>query len=145
MSSLEITCKSVLERRSPSQPRYAIVPATQLAPEELGNPVTVEGTLNGFDLGPVKLRMRQDEQWEIDLAAALCAKAQVATGDPVTLHLRLASDEIPDELQALLDTEPLARTKWLELSDGEQRVLRDRVRSGRLPETRARRAREGLV
>ena len=141
----EVSYKCVLERRSGSEPRYALVPAGNLAPPDIGNEVTVEGTLNGYDLGPVRLRSRPDDMWELELASPICAKAQVGTGDSIMLRLRLASADVPPELQDLLDTEPLARAKWLEMTDTEQRVLRDRVRSARLTETRARRAREGLI
>ncbi|HEX6560345.1 MAG TPA: YdeI/OmpD-associated family protein [Longimicrobiales bacterium] len=145
MSSGEIVCTSVVERTSGSAPRFAGISDTQLGNWAVRPTLVVEGSMNGMDLGRTTLRRTDRGRYEIELPSPLCAKAQVNTGDHVTLRLRLVDDVFPVELQQLLDADAIARESWSNLSEPEQRTLREHVASARLPETRARRAREGLV
>lgn len=145
MDSGEIICRSVLQRDSNSAPRYATISEPQLAGWTLRQTMVVEGSMHGYQLGRTMLRRSPRGHYQIELASPLCAKAQVDTGDPISLRLRLVDAGFPVELQQLIDADESARGKWDELSVQDQRSLSEHVGSARLPETRARRAREALV
>lgn len=144
MDSAEIVCTSVVERTSGSEPRFVTIAAAQLAAWTLRPTFFVEGSMNEMNLGRTSLQ-RQGSRYHLELPSALCAKAQVNTGDSVTLRLRLVEDVFPAELQQLIDEDEAVRASWSKLSEPERRTLRDHVASARLPETRVRRARDGLL
>jgi uncharacterized protein YdeI (YjbR/CyaY-like superfamily) len=80
----------------------------------------------------------------MDLSEALCRKAQINTGDRVDLNLRVASEELPEELAQLIANNSAARDAWKRLTPGQQRMLREEVLAASQPATRVRRARQSL-
>jgi hypothetical protein len=57
----------------------------------------------------------------------MCERIGVHTGDRVDLSLRLASDELPDELATLLEDSRRAKAAWAKLTPAQQRMLREEI------------------
>ena len=129
----------------PQFSRLATIPLDKIK-WKLSGTTTVEGTINGVDLGRRSLK-RWDERncWWIDLPEPLCKKAKIETGDEVTLTIRLASDDLPDELQDLLKTNRVAKTNWEKLTQPQQRMLREEIFAAKASATRRRRAEKSLI
>ena len=142
----DLTVTSKVIRHNPQFSRLVTIPLEKLAPWKLDGTTTVEGTINGTDLGRRSLK-RWDERncWWIDLPEPLCQKAKLETGDEVTLTIRLAGDDLPEELQALLTTNPLAKANWERLTKSQQRMLREDVFTPKSSATRRRRAEKLLT
>jgi hypothetical protein len=69
--------------------------------------------MNGVDVGRRSLKRWDDRGcWLIDLADAVCRKANVEMGDRVKLSLRIAAEELPAELAHLIKNNPSARARW---------------------------------
>lgn len=143
VSSQEFVSSAVLERTSASMPRFITLPRSLVEAWNISGFTLVEGSVNGFELGRVRVRT-EGADCAIEVPSSLCAKAQVNTGDTVQLCLRTAAVSIPQELQLLLDTDPIAQEKWVALSDSERRRLQEHVTVARLADTRVQRARDGL-
>ena len=92
----EISVSSKVIRHHPQLSRLVTIPLDKIAPWKLTETTTVEGTINGIELGRRSLK-RWDERkcWWIDLPEPLCKKAKVDTGDSVELTIRLASEDLP--------------------------------------------------
>lgn len=137
----EITVTTKVIRHHPQLSRLATVPLDQIEPWKLTGTTTVEGTINDTDLGRRSLK-RWDERkcWWIDLPEPLCKKAKLETGDEVRLSIRLASEDLPDELKDLLKNNPLARANWERLTEPQQRMLREDIFTAKTSATRRRRA-----
>jgi len=131
-----------ITRHHPQFPLLALVPATLVAPWELGTETTtVDATLNGVALGRRSLKFWKDRDgWWIDLPDALAKKAGVKQGDRVPLELRRASTALPTELSDLLAKHKAARAAWERLTPAQQRMLREDVAAAKTSTTRARRA-----
>jgi hypothetical protein len=133
-----------IECKQPALPRFAIVPATVIQPWGLTETTVIEGTLNGVPIGRRTIKKWDDELWWIDIPQTLCRQAKVDTGETVSLEIRLASTELPEELAALLKSNPAVKAAWDKLTSGQQRMFRENVASAKTPETRSRRA-SGLL
>ncbi len=120
-----------------------MIPGDLLAGWKLTTTTTVEGTLNGMDLGRRGLKA-WDDNWFIEVPAPLCKKAQVDTGSVVDVELRLASEELPDELHSLLREDATARRAWEALTPSQQRMHRENVAAAKGTATRTKRARTVL-
>ncbi|HSE25689.1 MAG TPA: hypothetical protein VLB68_28750 [Pyrinomonadaceae bacterium] len=73
---------------------------SRVEPWKLTSTTTVEGTIDDTDLGRRSLKRWDERQcWWIDLPEPLCKKAKLDIGDEVRLTIRLASDDLPDELK----------------------------------------------
>jgi hypothetical protein len=146
MTPKEITVKSAVIRHNPQFSRLVTIPLDQIEPWELSETTTVEGTINGTDLGRRSLK-RWDERncWWIDLPEPLCKKAKLETGDEVTLTIRLASEDLPEELRELLATNRLAKTNWEKLTRPQQRMLREDVFAAKSSTARRRRDEKILI
>jgi uncharacterized protein YdeI (YjbR/CyaY-like superfamily) len=75
----------------------------------------------------------------------MCERIGVHTGDRVDLSLRLASDELPDELATLLEDSRRAKAAWAKLTPAQQRMLREEIFAGKSADTRRRRAERALA
>ena len=141
--SIEVT--TTVEHKHVGLPRFVCIPLHTVAPLQIEVTTTVEGTLNGVDIGRRSLK-RWDERgsWWIDLPEPLCQKAKIDTGDRVQLSLRIASDDLPEELAKLISTKSAGRKAWEQLTPGQQRMLREDILSAKQPATRERRARKAL-
>jgi len=143
MKTLNVT--STIEHKHPGLPRFVCIPIRRIAPLKLSGTTTVEMTMNGIDTGRRSLKRWDDRNcWWMDLPDALCRKAGVDTGDTVKLSLRIASEDLPEELARLIKNNAAARARWEGLTPGQQRMLREEVLAGKQPATRERRAARGL-
>ena len=79
------------------------MPTSKVDPWKLQGTTTVEVTMNGVNVGRRSLKRWDDRGcWFIDLADAVCRKANVETGDRVKLSLKIGSEELPEELAQLI-------------------------------------------
>ena len=137
----EITVTSKVIRHNPQFSRLVTIPLDTIEPWKLTGTTTVEGTINDTDLGRRSLKRWDDREcWWIDLPEPLCKKARLETGDKVQLTIRVASDELPDELKDLLKENSAAKTNWEKLSQPQQRMLREEIFAAKNSATRRRRA-----
>lgn len=132
---------STVERKYEQLPRFICIPQAKVSPWKLESTTTVEGTINGVEIGRRGLK-RWDERkcWFIELPEPLCKKAGIETGDRVELKLQIASEDLPQELSDLIAKDPKARARWQKLTPAQQRMLREDVMSAKQSSTRAKRA-----
>jgi hypothetical protein len=142
----QISVVTKVTRHNPQFSRLVTIPLDTIEPWKLKGTTTVEGTINGTELGRRSLkRWAERNCWWIDLPEPLCKKAKLDTGDEVTLTLRLASEDLPEELQELLDTDANARSNWEKLTPPQQRMLREDVFAAKTSAARRRRAEKYLI
>lgn len=137
VGAAEVVC--VVERKDRRLPRFMVVPASRLEAWKLDGTTVVDTTVNGFTVGRRSLKRWDDGRWFIELTQPMCLGAGVDTGDRVTLSLRLATDDLPQELAALLARSRRAEAIWLKLTPTQQRLLREDVLAAKSTETRQRR------
>lgn len=106
--------------------------------------VRAKGTLNGapFSLAP---QFRKDGARYFSVSAALRKAAGIKEGDRVTCQFTLADPEmldIPEELQAVLDQDPVGRQVWETFTTGLKRGLIHYVTSVKSSDSRIKRAME---
>jgi hypothetical protein len=142
----EIVCTTTVTRHHPHLSRLVTIPLAKVAPWKLTGTTVIEGTINDTPLGRRNLK-RWDERecWWIDLPEPLCKKARVDTGDEVKLVIRLASEDLPEELKQLLAQNSKAETKWKSMTAAQQRMLREEIFAAKTPATRTKRAEKWLV
>src|SRR6185503_2787663 len=137
----EITVTSKVIRHNPQFSRLVTIPLAEIEPWKLTGTTTVEGTINDTDLGRRSLKRWDERQcWWIDLPEPLCKKARLETGDEVKLTIRLASEDLPDELKDLLTNNSEAKSNWEQLTQAQQRMLREDIFAAKNATTRRRRA-----
>jgi hypothetical protein len=120
-----LTVTTTIERKHEGRPRFLCIPMSRVDPWKLPGTTTVEGNLNGVDIGRRSLKRWDDRNcWFMDVPDDLCRKATVETGDRVKLSLRIASEELPQELSQLIKNNPIARTSWKRLTPGQANVAR---------------------
>ena len=135
---------ATIERKQPRLPRFVVIPASSVAPWKISQTTTVEGTINSHDLGRRSIKKWDNDRWFIDLPERICRRASVDVGDLVLLHLRIASEALPDELAHLLAANPKAHKAWEHLNRCSRRTVREFVASAKLHNTRLRRASQAL-
>ncbi len=132
---------SIIEHKHEGLPRFVCIPMKEVARWQLSGTTTVELSINGVKVGRRSLKRWDDRNcWWMDLSNEVCRKAGIDTGDVVRLDLTMASDELPEELAALIETNADARKRWEKLTPGQQRMLRENILSAKHSATRARRA-----
>jgi hypothetical protein len=137
---------ATVERKYEQFPRFVCIPLASVSLWKLEGTTTIEGTINGVEIGRRSLKRWDDRKcWWIDLPEPLCKKASIETGDRVKLSLRIASEELPQELSELLARDPAARNRWKKLTSGQKRMLREDIMSAKQPGTRLRRAERMLL
>ena len=142
----QISVVTKVTRHSLQCPRLVTIPLDAIEPWKLTATTTVEGTINGTELGRRSLKRWDDRNcWWIDLPAPLCKKAKVEIGDEVQLTIRLATEDLPEELQDLLQSNSIARAVWENLTQSQQRMVREDVFAIKTSETRRRRAEKLLT
>jgi uncharacterized protein YdeI (YjbR/CyaY-like superfamily) len=67
------------------------------------------------------------------------------TDDEATLTIRLASEDLPEELQDLLRNNRVAKSNWEKLTPPQQRMLREDIFAAKSSTTRRRRAEKLLI
>ena len=142
----EITYTGTVTRHHPQLSRLVTIPLAKIAPWKLNGTTVIEGTINDTPLGRRSLK-RWDERecWWIDLPEPLCKKANIDTGDEVKLVIRLASEELPEELTELLTRNSKAEAKWKSMTAAQQRMLREEIFAAKTPATRTKRAEKWLA
>jgi hypothetical protein len=142
LGAVNLSCQ--IERKAQRLPRFLVVPADLLEGWKLGGTTVVEAMINGIDVGRRSLKKWDDDRWFVELAQSMCERVGVDTGDRVNLTLRLASDDLPDELASLLAGSRRAQVAWAKLTPAQQRMLREEVFAAKAADTRRRRAERGL-
>ena len=142
----EITVTTTVTRHNPQFSRLVTIPLAEVATWKLTGTTVVEGTINDTPLGRRSLK-RWDERecWWIDLPDPLCKKAKIDMGDEVKLVIRLASEDLPDELKHLIDSNAKAAAKWKSMTGAQQRMLREEIFAAKTTATRTKRAEKWLV
>jgi len=142
----EITVTTTVTRHNPQFSRLVTIPLGTVAPWKLTGTTVVEGEINDTPLGRRSLK-RWDERdcWWIDLPDPLCKKAKIDMGDEVKLVIRLASEELPQELEDLLARNAKAAAKWKSMTTAQQRMLREEIFAAKTSATRTKRAEKWLV
>ena len=142
----QISVVTKVIRHNPQFSRLVTIPLDQIEPWKLDGTSTVEGTINGTELGRRSLK-RWDERncWWIDLPDPLCKKAGLDVGDEATLTIRLASEDLPGELRERLESNSVAKANWEKLTQPQQRMLREDVFAAKTSATRRRRAEKSLI
>ena len=142
----EIRVTTTVIRHQPQFARLVTIPLATIAPWKLTNTTVVEGTINDTPLGRRSLKRWDDREcWWIDLPEPLCKKASLETGDEVQLVIRLASEDLPDELKQLLAENKQAEGKWKSMTQAQQRMLREEILAAKSLAARMRRAEKWLV
>jgi hypothetical protein len=142
----QLVLTSTVTRHHPQFSRLVTIPLDGVAPWKLTGTTVIEGTINDTDLGRRTLKRWDDREcWWIDLPEALCKKANLETGDEVTLTIRLASEDLPEELKQLLQENKVAKSRWDKLTQPQQRMLREEIFAAKTSTTRLRRAEKVLV
>lgn len=141
---LAVAIAVVIERKRPDVPRFVVVPAARLAAWQLTKTAGVDCMLNGVAIGRRTLKRWDAQRWFVELPERTCQRAGVDVGDRVTLSIRLAPTDMPQELSDLVRRDPKARLAWSALSESRRRMLQEEVRAAVRVETRVRRARCGL-
>lgn len=135
----------VIERKADSLPAFVVLAEELLAPWDLPGTTVVEVSLADVDIGRRTLkRWPERSGWFVDLTASHLEAADVGVGDRVTVELRRASTEPPDEIQRLLDSDEEAQKRWEALSTARRRMVCEHVREAKQAATRERRARKAL-
>ena len=137
------TFSAVLLRKDPRLPVYVVVPYARIAHWDLDATAIVEGTINGLSFGRRSLK-RMDtsprSDWFVDLTAPICKALGITVGDELSVSMRLAPTDIPEELEALLAANPGARASWNLLPAYVRRTSEEHIRAGKGQFTRLRRA-----
>jgi len=142
----QIKLTSTVIRHHPQFSRLVTIPLDVVAPWKLESTTVIEGTINGVDLGRRSLKRWDDRNcWWVDLPEPLCRKANLETGTTVELIIRLASEDLPEELKNLLAQNRQAKERWAKLTKGQQRMLREEIWSARTTMTRTKRAEKRLL
>jgi len=130
----------------PQFSRLVTIPVETIAPWKLTETTVIEGEINGTPMGRRSMKRWDDRNcWWIDLPDPFCKKAKLDTGDEVELKIRLASEELPEELTHLLSINRIAKANWERLTTAQQRMLREEIFAAKSRETRARRATKVLT
>ncbi len=125
-------------------PRYLAIPEAAIRHGRLTGTTVVEGTIDGADMSRRSLKRWGRDRWFVDLPETLCRAVGIETGDQVELVMRVASTELPPELEDVLDKSSDARACWAAMSASQQRMVREHVMAAKRPETRRRRARRAV-
>src|SRR5258708_1138656 len=102
-----LTVTTTIERKHEGLPRFLCIPMSKADPWKLPGTMTVEVTLNGVKIGRRSLKRWEDNNcWFMDLSDPICRQAKVETGDCVKMTMRLASEELPEELSRSIKEDP---------------------------------------
>lgn len=82
-----------IQRKAPKLPRFIVVPSALVSDWGVEQNVTIVGELNGVNLGRRSLKRWDADRWFIQVPEPVCKKANVDTGDMVTVTMQIAEDE----------------------------------------------------
>jgi hypothetical protein len=141
----ELKLDVVIERKHAEMAAFVVVPAPKVAAWKLAATTTVEGTLDGVELGRRSLQRWDEKRWFLELRKDHLDAIGKSPGDRAKLVLRRASVGLPAELQALIDSNPAARARWNAHTDAQRRMMREEILGAKTSATRERRARRALL
>lgn len=142
---MTLTLEVTIERKDREMAAFVVLPASEVAALGVTGTTTVEGTLDDVPIGRRSLLRWDADRWSIELPRPVEAAVGKAPGTLATLHLRIASAELPAELVALLAADAEARGRWEALSPSRQRMIREEVLAAKTTAARARRASKALA
>jgi len=99
--------RTELQRKHPDLPVFIRIPGAVVAPWQLTEWVTVEGSLNGHNFGrrTIKDWGKGSPDWFVEFVKPFLDASGLKPGDPVDVELRLADMTVPDEIQARMDAD----------------------------------------
>lgn len=105
MSALRF--RTELQRKHPDLPVFIRVPGEVVAPWQLSEWRTVEGSLNGHDFGrrAIKDWGKDSPDWFVEMVKPFLAATGLKPGDAVDVELRLADMTMPPELAAKMTSD----------------------------------------
>lgn len=142
-NSHDIAFRAVLRRKDPRLPVYVVVPNALIASWRLHGTSIVEGLVNGHATGRRTIKRwdsSSEANWFVEFTAPFCKSAGISVGDELAVSLSLASEDVPPELDHLLDQRQELRTAWDLLSEAKKRAAMEHIRSAKSHSTRQRRA-----
>ncbi len=138
---LTLKLRTPIDRHAEALARFAVFPASKIAPWNQTKTFVVDATMNGTPLGQRSMVFWKERNgWFIGITDSACRKAGVDTGDVCEFNLTLVEDFVPEELAALLKKDKFAADVWRRLSPSGQRMHAMSIQSAKQPATRARRA-----
>lgn len=144
-----VEVRARIEQHQPGLPWFVSLPEDALSGlGRLEGTVTVEGTINGVDLGRRGLKRwgpDRRQTWFLEVPKPVWTRAGLEVGDSVRLRLRRASEDNPAELEQLLAASRAARERWDKLTPGQKRRLREDILAVKSSDARMRRARKALL
>jgi hypothetical protein len=127
-----------LRRKHPDLPVFIRIPGALVAPWQLTDWRTVEGSLNGHDFGrrTIKDWGKDSSDWFVEFLKPYLEKAKLKPGDPVEVELRLADMTMPQEMAARMKSDAEFARAYSALKPNHKRAaiehyLEARTASGR--------------
>jgi hypothetical protein len=140
-----VTITARVSRKQPDLPRFVVIRAVDIADWHLEGTTVVEIRINQMDRDRRTLKRWTPETWFLTITERDCEVLGIDTGSKVTLQLRLASAELPEELAAVIALDREAKRRWETLTTAQKRMLSEEIAAAKQPATRERRARKALL
>ena len=142
-----VKAEVVIQRKHDALPRFLVLPGQALDALDLNGTTVVEVSINNKEIGRRSLKRwgKSVNAWFIDLPNSICAHLELETDRKVEVVLRIASDALPTELNALLQRNSTAKRNWEKLTPSKKRALREHIVAAKRSDTRARRAKRALL
>ena len=105
--SAPIRFRTELQRKDPGLPVFIRVPGAVVAPWQLSDWKSVEGSLNGHDFGrrTIKDWGKDSGDWFVEFLKPYLERTNLKPGDPVDVELRLADMTMPEEMAARMSSD----------------------------------------
>jgi hypothetical protein len=102
-----VNFRTELQRKHPDLPVFIRIPGDLIAPWQLTEWRTVEGTLNGHDFGrrAIKDWGKDSPDWFVEMVKPFLVAAGLKPGDTVDVELRRADMTMPAELAAKMESD----------------------------------------
>ena len=117
--SREIQLTTRVQQKAPNLPCYFVVPAGRADSLGIQGTTVVEVEIDGAEVGRRTLKRWDDHRWFTDLSARVLRRVGVAVGDRIRVVLRPASQDLPDELVAVIESDGKARRVWASFTDSD--------------------------
>jgi hypothetical protein len=105
--STTLRFRTELQRKDPSLPVFIRIPGAVVAPWNLTEWRSVEGSLDGHDFGrrTIKDWGKDSPDWFVEFVKPYLEAAKLKPGDTVEVELRLADMTMPDEMAGRMKTD----------------------------------------
>ena len=106
--TVPIRFRTELQRKHPDLPVFIRVPAEVVAPWNLVEWRTVEGSLDGHDFGrrTIKDWGKHSPDWFVEFLKPFLEAGNLKPGDTVEVELRLADMTMPGEMAGRMESDP---------------------------------------